>query len=282
MEARTERKAVNTIGWVFLVTRSANLQTKRVRIPMVLGAITKECCRFESCRFQLRPENAGVTQGKERPSRCWFDSNTGHHNTDEMHAERLDLAADKVKKPACTSKFNIDEMHTEKRLNMYCKYCSLKCIASDCDCLCHNFFENVEITATCWMWKGNAIETHKNKYGVFYRSPRKRVLAHRYSYELSKGDIPKDKVIDHLCRNGLCVNPAHLEAVSNKENILRGVGTPANNKRKTECHKGHKLSGKNIRIRTDGRRICIICEKEYNRKRPKRDWSKLSRGKFRK
>jgi hypothetical protein len=68
----------------------------------------------------------------------------------------------------------------------------------------------------CWLWTGN-VDT---VYGRFWLDGRK-VLAHRYSYELAKGLIPDGLHIDHLCRVQLCVNPAHLEAVTQLENNRR-------------------------------------------------------------
>ena len=50
-----------------------------------------------------------------------------------------------------------------------------------------------------------------------------------------KGTIPQGLVIDHLCRNKSCVNPAHLEAVTNTENVLRGEAPSAKAARKTHC-----------------------------------------------
>lgn len=49
-----------------------------------------------------------------------------------------------------------------------------------------------------------------------------KVWAHRYSYEMLTGPIPDGLVIDHLCRNRACVNPAHMEPVTSRENLRRG------------------------------------------------------------
>lgn len=84
--------------------------------------------------------------------------------------------------------------------------------------------------------------------------------AHRFSYQLYKGNIPKNLVIDHLCKNPSCVNPDHLEAVTNRENILRGISPAAINSKKTHCPKGHKLSGDNVYIYRNSR-WCKKCRK---------------------
>ena len=93
----------------------------------------------------------------------------------------------------------------------------------------------------CWRWTGYTT----CGYGKFYRCG-KQMSAHRYSYEHFVKPIPEGLVIDHLCRNPLCVNPHHLEPVTQKVNLWRGTGMAARNARKTHCKNGHPLSGDNL------------------------------------
>lgn len=81
------------------------------------------------------------------------------------------------------------------------------------------FWDKVGKTNDCWFWVGNQ---YRSGYGRFNLN-RRYYQAHRYSYEIHKGKIPNGLVIDHLCRIPLCVNPDHLEAVTNRENIARGM-----------------------------------------------------------
>ena len=118
------------------------------------------------------------------------------------------------------------------------------------------FWAKVNITPTCWLWTG---ATYGQGYGQFNVSGSKHGPAHRFSYEAVYGKIPIGKVLDHLCRVLRCVNPAHLEAVSGRENILRGTGVSARNARKTHCLRGHPLSGKNLVIQAIGTRCCRTC-----------------------
>lgn len=121
----------------------------------------------------------------------------------------------------------------------------------------------------CWEWAGCK---SKQGYGKFsiplgpYGAKRNKwvlVYAHRYAYEELKGAITGGLVIDHLCRNTSCVNPHHMEAVTNRENTIRGFGPAARHSRETHCLRGHALDRDNLAAcATRPRaRICLICQR---------------------
>jgi hypothetical protein len=111
----------------------------------------------------------------------------------------------------------------------------------------------VEKTETCWLWKGHTV----SGYGMFSIAG-KSIYIHRYAYELLVGPIPEGMQLDHLCRVRHCVNPDHLEPVTNRENVLRGL---AATERKTHCKRGHPLSGPNLYLSPTGIRVCRECGK---------------------
>lgn len=113
----------------------------------------------------------------------------------------------------------------------------------------------------CWEWTGCRTAAD---YGTFsYRHAN--VLAHRFVYEHFKGAIPAGLHLDHLCRHPWCVNPEHLEPVTCRENLLRGIGPPAVNAAKTVCSRGHPLTEGNVQFKR-GHRICLECRKIYNKR----------------
>lgn len=125
------------------------------------------------------------------------------------------------------------------------------------------FWDKVEHceAGKCWPWI--AARQHQG-YGAFWMGGR-MVPAHRAAYMLLVGPIPDGLVIDHLCRNQACVNPAHMEPVTNAENLRRGnPGAPALMAAKTHCKFGHPLSGENVyehSFRLHGRRQCKTCSR---------------------
>ncbi len=117
----------------------------------------------------------------------------------------------------------------------------------------------------CWIWMGALTSAG---YGNFGPTPGTNISAHKFSYELTNGPVPAGMELDHLCRARCCVRPDHLEAVTHRENDLRGNGISATNFRKTHCANGHALTPENVRLRYRGpngvARRCRQCELDGN------------------
>lgn len=104
----------------------------------------------------------------------------------------------------------------------------------------------------CWQWQGSMSPDGYGRFSVGY--------AHRFSYEKAIGPIPDGFHIDHLCRNRGCVNPAHLEAVTPRTNILRGVAPSALAVQMGRCKRGHEFTADNTYVQpSTGHRRCRKC-----------------------
>lgn len=110
----------------------------------------------------------------------------------------------------------------------------------------------------CWIWTSNKSSSGYGRVS----SPSGMVLAHRLSYELSKGQIPAGLDLDHLCRVRHCINPDHLEPVTRQENLRRSpLVWGALMSAKTHCAQGHAFTERNTRWTGPKRnwRVCRTC-----------------------
>lgn len=111
----------------------------------------------------------------------------------------------------------------------------------------------------CWQWLGSL---SVSGYGTI-QLKGSTVQAHRWIYEHTVGLIPDDLVIDHLCRNRACINPAHMEIVTRAENTRRGL----RGELMTHCANGHPFNEENTIPRSPaGGRRCRICRRETLRR----------------
>lgn len=128
------------------------------------------------------------------------------------------------------------------------------------------FWSKVSISENgCWEWTGAKFGTG---YGLFtVEKGTKSIRAHRWSYANSIKPLTPGLVLDHLCRNRGCVNPLHLEEVTHRENIKRGIGPSApflNGQ--NHCARGHEFTAENTKI-YNGKRQCRICRRVGEKRR---------------
>lgn len=129
------------------------------------------------------------------------------------------------------------------------------------------FESRVRHDVDCWPWTGSHLVSG---YGKFLADNDQQVLAHRYAYELWVGEIPDGLVLDHLCRNRGCVNPSHLEPVTNEENLRRGAGFALRNGMRTACINGHEYQPENTYVDPEGGRRCRECARIRDARRQNR------------
>lgn len=119
------------------------------------------------------------------------------------------------------------------------------------------FWSKVDTTGDCWLWMARRLRG----YGKFDLG-NTTAMAHRVAYELSVGPIPDGLQLDHLCRVRHCVNPAHLEPVTQRENILRSEAPCAVVMRTNKCKHGHEFTDENTYVTPAGKRQCRVCIKD--------------------
>jgi hypothetical protein len=129
----------------------------------------------------------------------------------------------------------------------------------------------------CWPWTGTL---EWSGYGQFFTNGTPRLVkAHRYSYELLVGPIPGGLDLDHTCHDPKecppgdqcphrrCVNPAHLEPVTERENTLRSGSSSAQYAVRTHCANGHEFTPETTAYRKGGARRCKLCKNARERER---------------
>lgn len=125
----------------------------------------------------------------------------------------------------------------------------------------------------CLLWTGGRNHKGYGYIGVNGRHAR----VHRLMYELFVGPIPDGMQLDHLCRVRHCASPSHLEAVTCRENVLRGdsgfsKGGKGRNSGKTHCDSGHEFTEANTYINPgSGSRTCRICRRRWDHDRRERN-----------
>ena len=154
--------------------------------------------------------------------------------------------------------------------------------------LAARFFSRVRIQKNgCWEWTGSTAGYGYGKFHLNTKPKSTSKLAHRFSYEMSEGEIPPGMTIDHVCRNRKCVNPDHLDCVTQQENWMKGNGREALKKAnealppgelqarahraslraaeikraQTHCKRGHEFTPENTSVRERGTRGCRTCER---------------------
>lgn len=136
------------------------------------------------------------------------------------------------------------------------------------------FWAKVEKTDACWPWRGSLTAYG---YGTIWIENHRRA-AHIVGWELTNGPVPEGLQLDHRCHDPKfcqlsrrcphrrCVNPAHLEPVTARVNLLRGGGVSAANAAKTHCPQGHEYTAANTyHDPRTGNRQCVTCRQVTDR-----------------
>jgi len=139
--------------------------------------------------------------------------------------------------------------------------------ASEIGRLAGRIIARSRLVGDCWVWQGGKDAQGYGALTVKIADRKRRVKTHRLMYAHAKGGIPEGRVLDHLCRNPSCCNPDHLEAVTQRENLLRGNNLAARRAAQTHCKWGHEFTPENTYRDHLQRRVCRTCRAELDAKR---------------
>lgn len=117
------------------------------------------------------------------------------------------------------------------------------------------------VHGNCWTWVASL---DKRGYGQFFDG-NTMVKAYKWAYVDRFGPVAPGLDLDHRCRVRACCNPAHLEPVSHRVNVLRGMSPGAISYRTNRCFRGHEFTPANTGVRRDGSRICRKCDAARSR-----------------
>jgi hypothetical protein len=92
------------------------------------------------------------------------------------------------------------------------------------------FWPKVDKSGACWEWTAYKLPDGYGRFTIGTGASRRKVLAHRFSYELANGPLAPGLQVDHKCLNRSCVNPSHLRAATNKQNGEHTSGAQRNSK----------------------------------------------------
>lgn len=112
----------------------------------------------------------------------------------------------------------------------------------------------------CLVWAGSRTKLGYGTANWRNGSTAVRTTAHRAAYVAFVGPIPEGLEIDHKCKNTLCVNPAHLEAVTHYENVQRSAVAG-----KSACKYGHPFDDQNTVLKKNGTKRCKKCNARRQR-----------------
>jgi hypothetical protein len=130
------------------------------------------------------------------------------------------------------------------------------------------FWGHVDVRSDgeCWLWQSTI---DKRGYGAFQIRSGKNVRAHRFAFEIATmAPIPEGMLALHSCDTPACVNPSHLRAGTQSENLRDCIARGRHpNSLRTHCRRGHLYDHANTHYVSPGWRRCRTCDRILTRMR---------------